>query len=648
MKVIRDCRITEFSVLQRDRRAPARAASLALLRAIALAIAFWCAGPSATQAQNTWLGTSGTTGNWSDPTKWSSGTVPDGSTAITIPTGTVQDNFSFTNQFQLVINATGDLNVLSTTTIANDGGQINNAGVLNNHGTLSSGDSQLNNLSGGVWNNSGSITSFDFGNATSATLNNSGTFVGTAKALVNEGTINNTGSMLLPGTLNLGTFSNSGTLTFDTGSTMFPAEAENSATFTNLATGTINNTGSFVNDAGATFTNMGTIVNSGLIQNLGTFNNSSTMNGVGPEFVNTLGATLNNTGAITIKSGETFLNFASALNNSASGQFTNNGTLDDYKGGTTSNAGTFTNNGTLDNGFDTFTNSGVLNNTGRLMNESVIQITSGGVLNNSGTFQNALNDGVAGSFTVMNGGTFNNSNLFVSDSNSAFTMAAGSTVVNTNLGTMELSSPTPTVVVGGNLRNDGSIILVAPPTMGIISFPPPTLVIASTGAMSGTGLVNGSITVQGTMKPGDSLGTMTVNGLYQQMAGSTLDILLGGANAGQFSQLVVNGDAVLGGTLDVELFGSFDPTSGEIFEILSGKISGSFADILLPTLDNGLFFSFDQEANGVFIDVLGTETGGGGGNNVPEPPSVLLLAAGLCAMFGLMRGDRARRGLCRQ
>lgn len=74
---------------------------LATVRALLFATVLWFVGPSATHAQNTWLGTSGTTGNWSDPTNWSSGTVPDGSTAITIPTGTVQDNFSFTNQLQI-------------------------------------------------------------------------------------------------------------------------------------------------------------------------------------------------------------------------------------------------------------------------------------------------------------------------------------------------------------------------------------------------------------------------------------------------------------------------------------------------------------------------------------------------------------------
>ena len=72
----------------------------------------------------------------------------------------------------------------------------------------------------------------------------------------------------------------------------------------------------------------------------------------------------------------------------------------------------------------------------------------------------------------------------------------------------------------------------------------------------------------------------------------------------------MNGNAQLGGTLDVELFAGFDPAAGEIFKILSGNISGAFADVLFPTLGDGLFFKLDQEANGIFLDVL-AGTGGG-------------------------------------
>ncbi len=212
-------------------------------------------------------------------------------------------------------------------------------------------------------------------------------------------------------------------------------------------------------------------------------------------------------------------------------------------------------------------------------------------------------------------------------------MAAGSTVLNTSTGQMNLSGNSLQVIAAGKLVNNGLITMVGGTGPGGLILPPPTLVIAQTGNLSGTGFITGAVTNFGTIGPGNTTGTLTINGLYQQMAGSTLDILIGGPGAGQFGQLDVNGEALLGGTLDVSTLASFDPESGEVFELLSGKISGNFTVVDLPTLGDGLYFSLDQEANGIFLDVDGTKTGGGGGNGtVPEPSEWMLLAAGLLAL----------------
>jgi outer membrane autotransporter protein len=82
--------------------------------------------------------------------------------------------------------------------------------------------------------------------------------------------------------------------------------------------------------------------------------------------------------------------------------------------------------------------------------------------------------------------------------------------------------------------------------------------------------------------PGDTPGTLTINGNYVQTGTGTLDIKIGGTIAGeQFDRLVVNGNAMLDGTLTVHLIYSYSPPSGTLFQILvcqgGGTVTGTFA-----------------------------------------------------------------------
>ena len=411
------------------------------------------------------------------------------------------------------------------------------------------------------------------------------------------------------GLVNYGSTNNTGEIVFKENAPGFASVVENAGMLTNQAKGTITNTGSFQNDIGAILTNAGAITDTGGIVNSGTFNNSGTYTAANG-FIN-LGTT-NNTGQIVVSASSLVEDFGT-LTNSKGAQITNNGDFDTAKGLILTNAGTLTNNSTLTNG-SFFTNSGVLNNTGSLQNLISLQVASGGVVNN--TLSGAISTtGLAGGalFAVLQGGTLNNTGSFTVDALSNFTMAAGSTVVNNATGQMTLSSSTLQVVVGGSLKNNGMINLAGSIDNTGFFLPPPTLVVASTGTLSGTGFITGAVSNFGTIRPGDLTGALTIFGLDQEMTGSTLDIFLDGMNPGEFGQLDVNGDVVLGGTLDVALGAGFDPVSGEIFEIVSGKTSGAFADVILPTLPAGLSFQLDQEANGVFLDVTGTATGGGNG-----------------------------------
>ena len=178
--------------------------SAAFVRAILLTVLMTATWPIAAHAQNSWLGTTGTTGNWSDRTKWSSGTVPDGSTVISIPNGTVLDDFNIntTNSFQLTVGAPGALNILSSITLNAQFAEIDNGGLFANSGVVNNG--VFTNGGSGVLNNSGEMANFALENAAGGTVNNSGTLVEPQKEFVNERVFNNSGGMEAAGFYNVG------------------------------------------------------------------------------------------------------------------------------------------------------------------------------------------------------------------------------------------------------------------------------------------------------------------------------------------------------------------------------------------------------------------------------------------------------------
>src|SRR5262249_23419109 len=75
------------------------------------------------------------------------------------------------------------------------------------------------------------------------------------------------------------------------------------------------------------------------------------------------------------------------------------------------------------------------------------------------------------------------------------------------------------------------------------------LVLASGDTLSGVGKVSGSATNAGSLKPGATVGAMTISGDYTQKSTGALVIELGGRTAAtQYDQLNVGGLATLGGT----------------------------------------------------------------------------------------------------
>ena len=101
------------------------------------------------------------------------------------------------------------------------------------------------------------------------------------------------------------------------------------------------------------------------------------------------------------------------------------------------------------------------------------------------------------------------------------------------------------------------------------------------GIINGIGTIAGNVVNSGGhFKPGHSPGTITINGSYFQTANCILDMELGGTTPGTgYDQLIVNGTAYLGGTLNMIRWNDFTPQDGDVYTLLTYYAkSGNFAN----------------------------------------------------------------------
>jgi T5SS/PEP-CTERM-associated repeat protein len=156
----------------------------------------------------------------------------------------------------------------------------------------------------------------------------------------------------------------------------------------------------------------------------------------------------------------------------------------------------------------------------------------------------------------------------------------GKNIVSGNLavatkGTLDLAAG-GTVAVG----NVGAIV----PAAG-------SVLIGTGGIVSGTGTIKGAVVNNsGAVQPGASAGLLHITGPYTQAAGGALQIEIGGTTRGtQYDALLADGQASLGGTLQVSLINSFTPALNNSFDILDAlSITGPFATISVPALSGSL------------------------------------------------------------
>jgi autotransporter-associated beta strand protein/T5SS/PEP-CTERM-associated repeat protein len=181
------------------------------------------------------------------------------------------------------------------------------------------------------------------------------------------------------------------------------------------------------------------------------------------------------------------------------------------------------------------------------------------------------------------------------------------------------------LLLGGNIEiQQGLLSLNGRTTVG-------ELIISAGAMLGGTGTIEGNVQNRGTVSPGNSIGTLTVAGDYQQTSSGSLDIEI--ASPSSFDRLVVGGRASLAGTLQVLPIGGNSLSYGEKYAFLqAGSISGSFETINAPEGFRGRFLS--DGSTGTLLIAPDTYT------QVAVTPNQRSVAKALDSFISATSGDR--------
>ncbi len=208
-----------------------------------------------------------------------------------------------------------------------------------------------------------------------------------------------------------------------------------------------------------------------------------------------------------------------------------------------------------------FVLKGTLTGSGALLN-------NGSFIQQGGTVQRDLEN--RGAFTYQ-GGLFSGRlfNYGAVNLEADFTAADG--LANYSATPLIIDAGRTLILNGQGLDNQGAFALNGTLTGS------GTLLNNTTGIFQGTGTVNGSFVNRGTLRPGNSIGTINITGSFTQTSTGNLNIEV--ASATSYDKLVVTGTVSLAGTVTPVLTGRFSPTSQPLtFLTASGGVTGGFGN----------------------------------------------------------------------
>ncbi|MBE0621831.1 MAG: autotransporter-associated beta strand repeat-containing protein [Burkholderiales bacterium] len=440
---------------------------------------------------------------------------------------------------------------LAGTTTSLQGAIINNATV--------NFDQTTDGSYAGIMSGTGALTKAGTG---TVTLSGANSYAG--GTTVSAGTLAGTTTSLQ------GAIVNNATVTFDqTTSGTYAGAMSGTGALTKAGTGTVTLTGANTY-AGGTTVSAGTLAGTttslqGAIANNATVSFDQTTNG-------TYAGEMSGTGALT-KAGAGTVTLSGA-NSYAGGTTVSAGTL---AGTTTSLQGAIVNNATVT--FDQTADgsyAGVMSGTGALTKAGTGTVTlsgantyAGGTTVSAGT--------LAGTTTSLQGAIVNNAAVAfdqVADGTYAGVMSGSGTLAKSGAGILTLSGTN--TYTGATAVNAGTLAV-----NGSIDSP---VTVNSGGVLGGSGTINNTVTTAsgGVFAPGNSIGTITVNGSLAFSAGSIYRVEVDAAgNADRINVTGTPGTATIdGGTVDVQAgAGTYQANTQYTILDAAGGVTGTFADV---------------------------------------------------------------------
>lgn len=130
-----------------------------------------------------------------------------------------------------------------------------------------------------------------------------------------------------------------------------------------------------------------------------------------------------------------------------------------------------------------------------------------------------------------------------------------------------------------------------------------TLQVNPGGRLAGCGHIKGKvINAGGTLAPGCSPGTLTIEGDYTQTSAGALEVrVTGGVGGGSSNDvLAVTGNAVVAGKLTISFLNGFAPRQGQSFVFLTSgsAVAGNFEQVVITGLATGFQYGIGAAAGG--------------------------------------------------